>query len=583
MNGFELIEERYIQELNSWARLYRHAKTGARLLSLENDDENKVFAITFRTPPVDSTGVAHILEHSVLAGSEKYPLKDPFREIAKGSLNTFLNAFTFPDKTCYPVASQNLQDFYNLIDVYVDSVFHPLIHPETLQQEGWRYDLEHPDAPLTFKGVVFNEMKGAYSSPDNVLDRFSQQSLFPNHTYGVDSGGDPKDIPNLIYEQFKDFHTRYYHPSNAYIYFYGDDDSQERLRLMDSYLQEFEPLEVDSTIGLHPGIDKPQQLVIPYDAGQDGERKAYLTVNWLLPDTLDPERTFTYNILNYILVGTPASPLRKELVDSGLGEDLAGGGLEAQLRQMMFSTGLKGVAIEDLDRVETLIFKTLQKLAQEGIDPDTTVASVNTIEFRLRENNTGAMPRGLIVMLRALTTWLYDGDPFNALAFEAPLSSLKARLAAGEPVFEDLIRVSFLDNQHRTVLILQPDASVRQREETEERERLERARAGMAPGDIQAIIEANKILKEHQETPDSPETLATIPSLKLADLDRQIKTIPLEVVDLHGSRVLYHDLFTNGIVYLDLGFRSAYPSAEGPALCLVVWAGPVGIGHRNAR
>src|SRR5262245_23000834 len=311
-HGFELTSERRLPEINSVARLYRHAKTGAELLSLINDDENKVFGVTFRTLPRDSTGVAHILEHSVLCGSRKYPVKDPFVQLMKGSLNTFLNAMTYPDKTCYPVASQNLQDFYNLIDVYLDAVFHPSITPHILQQEGWHYELETVDAPLIYKGVVFNEMKGNYSSPDGVLRDWSQRSLFPDTIYGVDSGGDPKNIPDLTYEDFTSFHARYYHPSNARIFFYGDDDPDERLRLLDARLSEFQPIIVEPDVTLQPRFDAPRQLTRTFVAGDEPDAKrAMVTVNWMLDEVRDGETDLALAILEEILIGTPAAPLHK--------------------------------------------------------------------------------------------------------------------------------------------------------------------------------------------------------------------------------------------------------------------------------
>lgn len=557
IHGFELHRTQDIPELNSRARLYRHIKTGAELLALENDDENKVFGISFRTIPHDSTGVAHILEHAVLSGSRKYPLKEPFAELLKSSLQTFLNAFTFPDKTCYPVASQNLKDFYNLIDVYLDTVFHPLLRQFTFQEQGWHYELERPEDPLIFKGVVFNEMKGNYASPDGVLAEYSQQSLFPDHPYGLDSGGHPQHIPDLTYEQFKAFHQTYYHPSNARIFFYGDDHSDERLRVVNEYLQHFEARPPDSTVGLPARFDEPRRIVRAYVVGEDdvSDRKGMVTINWLLSETTDPETTIAMYILAHILTGTPASPLRKALIDSGLGEDLAGVGLESQLRQMFFSTGLKGIALETAEEVETLALETLTRLARQGLDPDTVAASFNTIEFRLRENNTGNFPRGLALMLRALTTWLYDGDPLALLAFEAPLASIKARLAANEPYFETLIERHFLQNQHRTTLILQPDPELARQQADAEKERLAQVRAAMSPAELDAIIENTRQLKQVQETPDSPEVLASIPVLKLADLDKENKTIPLEVTEQQGAKILYHDLFTNGIVYLDAGLN----------------------------
>jgi hypothetical protein len=553
IHGFELIRQQELAELKTQARLFRHLKTGAQLLALENDDENKAFGITFRTPPQDSTGVAHIMEHSVLCGSRKFPVKEPFVELIKGSLNTFLNAFTYPDKTCYPVASTNLQDLYNLIDVYLDAVFYPRLTPFTLQQEGWHYELENPNDPLIFKGVVFNEMKGNYSSPDRILGERSQQSLFPNHTYGVDSGGDPKHIPDLTFEQFKTFHKKYYHPSNAYIYFYGDDHSDERFRIVNEYLKDFDRTEAGSAIPLQTRFNQPQKFFHKYDAGQEADlgKKGMLNVNWLFTETKDRENTLALRILSHILIGTSAAPLHKALIDSGLGEDVTGG-LESELREMYFSAGLKGIAVNDAEKVETLIFNTLKKLSENGIDPQTIEASLNTIEFRLRENNTGSFPRGLSLMLRSLSSWLYDGDPFEPLTFESSLNAIKAR--AKERFFENLIRRHLLENPHRTTVILTPDTEVAKQDEAAEQARLAQARAAMQPADLQQVVENTSELKRRQITPDAPEALATIPMLKLSDLDKQNKTIPLTVIEKNGDKILFHDLFTNGIIYLEVGF-----------------------------
>lgn len=554
--GFELVQEQDVPELKTRAWLWRHLRTGARLLSLENEDENKVFGITFRTPPNDSTGIPHIMEHSVLCGSRKYPVKEPFVELIKSSVNTYLNASTYPDKTCYPVASQNLQDFYNLIDVYLDAVFYPLLEPHTLDQEGWHYELENPDGPLTFKGVVFNEMKGNYSSPDMLLYEESQHRLFPDNTYGLDSGGDPKVIPDLTYGQFKAFHEQYYHPSNAYIYFYGDDDPQERLRLLDEYLRDFEPLQVASEIPLQPRFDAPRRFTVPYEAGEDGNgKKGLLTVNWLLPEPTDFETFLSYSLLVHVLLGTPASPLRRALLESGLGEDLTGVGLEPDLRQLYFSTGLKGFAPEKADQVEALILDTIARLADEGLDPETVAASLNTIEFRYRENNTGSMPRGLLLMLRALRFWLHDRDPLAAVAFEAPLEALKQRVQSDKRYLENLLRRDFVENTHRTTVVLTPDSEVGARREAEERARLDAVRSGMDAAGLQEVFEKTQELKRRQAAPDPPEALAAIPRLRLEDLDREIKRIPCDLLEKQQIRVLYHNLFTNGILYLDLGFN----------------------------
>jgi Zn-dependent M16 (insulinase) family peptidase len=555
--SFNLIEEKIIPELNSTARLYVHKRTGARLLSVINDDENKVFGMNFRTTPKDSTGVAHILEHSVLNGSEKYPVKEPFVELLKGSLATFVNAFTFPDKTCYPVASQNMQDFYNLIDVYVDAVLHPLISEQTLMQEGWHYEINDPSEPLTYKGVVFNEMKGAYSSPDGVLETRVIQSLFPKHVYSVDAGGDPRHIPDLTYENFKAFHETYYHPSNSFIYFYGNDDPDQRLKLMEVYLKPYKKQKVKSIVPLAKPFKRAKKVESAYDAGNDEdiEKKNYLTVNWALPATTEPVLNLSLRILGTILIGTPASPLKKALLDSGLGEDLAGIGLETELRHIIFSTGLKGTRARSAKKIEKLILDTLETLARDGIDPDMVAAALNTTEFRLRENNTGSYPRGIALMRRVLTTWIYDDeDVFKLLGFEAALNEIKARLSADPHYFKKLIQTHLLDNPHRTTLRLTPDPELGRRFDEDEKSRLAAIRESMSKSQIAQLVKDTKQLKTRQETPDSDEALATLPFLKLKDLEKQNKTIPIEKLQIQDTPVLYHDLFTNGIVYLDLGF-----------------------------
>jgi len=553
---FNLIQELEIPELNSTVRYYIHKKTGARLLSVINDDENKVFSINFRTPPKDSTGVAHILEHSVLAGSEKYPVKEPFMELRKSSLATFTNAFTFPDKTCYPVASQNLQDFYNLIDVYMDAVFHPLIEEQTFMQEGWHYELNDLSEPLTFKGVVFNEMKGVYSSPDEVLETVTLNSLFPKHAYGVDYGGYPTHIPDLTYENFKAFHASYYHPSNSFIFFYGNDDPDKRLKLMEEYLKSYKKIKVRSQIALKKPFKRAKKVQHTYDAGQESDikKKHYLTVNWVLPDTSDPVMNYSLRILSYILIGTPASPLKKALLDSGLGEDLAGIGLESNIRQLIFSTGLKGTRARAAKKIEALIFETLESLVRDGIDPEMIAAALNTVEFRLRENNTGSFPRGISLMLRSLTTWLYDDDPFKLITFESSLSAIKAKYTNDHRYFEKLIETYLLENQHRTILRLKPDPEFASRFEEDEKNHLAQFRESLTGDQLKEIFDNTQKLKQRQETPDTPEALATIPVLKLEDLEKQSRNIPIEVKDDQGAKVLYHDLFTNGILYLDLGF-----------------------------
>lgn len=554
-HGFELIRDEEITELKTRARMYRHVKTGAEVLSLENDDENKVFGVNFRTPPADSTGIAHILEHSVLGGSQKYPLKEPFVQLIKGSLHTFLNAFTSPDKTTYPVASTNLQDFYNLVEVYLDAVFHPLITPHHLDQEGWHYELENVDDPLVYRGVVFNEMKGVYSSPDAILGRAALQGLFPENAYGLDSGGDPRVIPQLTYAQFKEFHARYYHPSNAQIFFYGDDDPARRLELLDSVLRDFDAAPVDSRVPLHAPFTAPRRMTVTFgaDGADDRLHKSMVTVGWALPEVTDPSLRMALSVLGYAVISAPSSPLRKALVDSGLGEDVSGG-VSGYVRQPTFSVTMKGIASADADKVEALILTTLEKLATDGIEPEMIEAALNSIEFSLRENNTGSFPRGLSLFMRALQNWNYGRDPLEPLRYELPLAVVKRRLAADASFLGSLIRTYLLDNTHRLTVVAEPDPMHNQRLAEAERQELDAAKAAMTPAELQRIIENTQALKARQQRADRPEDLARLPSLKLSDLDRTNKPIPITVSDLDGGKLLYHDLFTNGIFYLNLGF-----------------------------
>ena len=548
--GFELISEKAAQELSGTARLWRHAATGAQLLSICNQDENKCFGVSFRTPPADSTGVAHILEHSVLCGSKRFPSREPFVELLKGSLQTFLNAFTFPDKTCYPVASANLQDFYNLIDVYLDAVFHPRITKDIFRQEGWHVAAEE-DAPWVYKGVVYNEMKGVYSSPESVLGEQSQRAVFPDMLYSLDSGGEPENIPQLAYKDFKNFHTRYYHPSNARFFFWGDDPEENRLERLANELNRFAAAHVDSHIPLQPRRDTPRLIVHAYAAGED-ETRAMLTVNWLLCESGRAEEALGLEMLEHILLGLPGSPLRRALITSGLGEDIAGVGLETDLRQMYFSVGLKGIDVDSYTKVENCIFDVLAELAASGVDPGAVEAAVNSTEFALRENNSGRFPRGLAAMVRSLSTWLYDGDPLAPLCYETPLAAIKNRLAQGEKFFETLIRTWLIDNTHRATVLLTPDAGLAERREKAETARLQTVRELCTEEERQSLIAETQKLRLIQATPDSPEALAAIPSLKLTDLPKRNTPIPLEERLIASTPLLFHDLDTSGIAYLEL-------------------------------
>ncbi len=556
---FTLLREEKVQEVSGIARLYRHNVTGAELLSIANNDENKCFGITLRTPPPDSSGVAHILEHSVLCGSEKYPVREPFVELLKGSLQTFLNAFTFPDKTCYPVASTNTKDFYNLIDVYIDAVFHPRISEDIFRQEGWHVEADSPDEPWIFKGVVYNEMKGVYSSPDSILAEQSQQSMFPDMLYSLDSGGHPKSILTLSYEAFKGFHTSYYHPSNARFFFWGDDDEDTRLEIVGAELARFDALtekeKAHSQIPLQKRLDMPRHIEVPYASSEDNT-KALFTVNWLLCETADTTDALMLEMLEHILEGLPGSPLRKALIESGFGEDTSGIGLESDLRQMYYSVGLKGVNARDLSDAEMLIHETLAELADVeagGISSEAIEAAVNSVEFSLREKNSGRFPRGLAAMVQSLSTWLYDGDPLASLAWEAPLAEIKARLAKGEKIFEDCLKKWFLDNEHRSTVILLPDATLAERHEEEERAQLARIQAACSPEERQELVKETERLREIQEQADSPEALATIPCVGVEDLPLKNTILPIKVNNLGNKQeFIAHDIDTSGVAYVNL-------------------------------
>ncbi len=547
--GFTEISRETLTELNGEVVIYEHEKTGGRVLSVINGDENKTFGISFRTPPADSTGLPHILEHSVLCGSRKYPVKEPFVELLKCSLQTFLNAMTYPDKTVYPVASPNEQDFRNLVGVYLDAVFFPNLTPNTLMQEGWHYVPEE-DGKLTYKGVVFNEMKGAYSSPDSLLYEHTQHSLFPDITYGLDSGGNPEVIPNLTFEDFMNFHKKYYHPSNSYAFFYGDDDPSHRLKMLGEYFDQFEKIDPQSEIGIQTPFDKPVVVEEKYAASDDGDQKAMFTLNFGLGHERNARIDLELEILEEVLIGLPSSPLRKALNDSELGEDLVGVGLENELRQLYFSTGLKGIEAEDAPKIEKLIFSTFNNLVKNGIDKEDIEAAINTIEFDLRENNTGSYPRGLSVMITAMTSWLYDADPLEHVRYEKPIADLKARLANGEKIFEQLIQKHFVGNNYRSTVLMTPDTQVGPDREKREEVKLEKARAAMTDEEFKAVVNKADELQKEQEAPDSPEALDSIPRLKVADLPKE----GIEIVSEKKGELLYHELDTNGILYMDLAF-----------------------------
>lgn len=572
VHGFRLVRKTHVEEISSEAFVFEHEKSGARLFFLQNDDDNKVFSITFRTPPVDNTGVAHIVEHSVLCGSRKYPLKEPFVELVKGSLNTFLNAMTYPDKTMYPVASRNGKDFQNLMDVYLDAVFYPNMreNPQILMQEGWHYEISDAAEPLKYSGVVYNEMKGALSSPDDLLENRIMSSLYPDTTYGFESGGDPASITDLTQEQFIAFHSRYYHPSNSYIYLYGDLDIEEKLAYLDeAYLSNFERIPVPSKIEKQALFDGLRESRDEYAVGQDEDtaEKTFLALNWLTGDTKDMQERLALDVLNHALLKTPAAPLRQALVAAHLGRDIDSAYEDAVL-QPYFSISVAGSEPERAEQFRQLTHETLQKLADQGLDRTLLEASLNLMEFRLREADFGSSPKGLIYGIAAMKTWLYGGEPERMLAYEKPLKRLKEGLDNG--YFEGLIRKCFLDNPHETLVTLVPSRTLAARREEEQQQKLAEKKAALSQEEIRELIAANKALKERQQTPETEEALASIPLLKLSDIRQAAYELPLVEKEIMGTKVLHSALDTHGIGYMNLYFdASRVPQQHLPYLYLL--------------
>jgi len=456
-SGFKLIKKEFIRELKSQSLFFKHEGNGAEVLVLENDDDNKVFSVAFRTPPENDRGVAHILEHSVLCGSKKYPLKEPFIELIKGSLQTFLNAMTFADKTMYPLASRNHKDFKNLMSVYLDAVFYPNITEETFMQEGWHFELESPDKEMIHKGVVLNEMKGVFSSPESIIDRQLSHSLFPKTAYGFESGGDPVSIPDLTYDEFKEFHRKHYHPSNSRIFFYGDGDTLKYLEFLQAeYLKNFDRMEVNSSITIQRKFSKPKRKVIQYPVAKEEslDKKTFILTGLKLGKSTNYEHCLGFNILSYLLLGTAASPLRKALIDSELGSEIIGGGFDDYRLETVFAVGLKGTEAEHEEKIMDLIFSTLRGLVKNGIEEDMIESAVNTMDFRLREANFGGFAKGIVYSIQALGSWLYDADPTMHLKYDTLMKKIKRKSKNG--YFEKLIERYLLNNNHQSTLVAIP-------------------------------------------------------------------------------------------------------------------------------
>lgn len=554
---YEILDEHRVEDVQSDGFILKHKKSGARIAILSNNDDNKVFYIGFRTPPEDETGVPHIIEHTTLCGSKKFPVKDPFIELAKGSLNTFLNAMTYPDKTVYPVASCNDQDFKNLMDVYLDAVFNPNItkYEEIFKQEGWHYELTGKDDELKINGVVYNEMKGAYSSPDEVLSSQIYRSLFPDNTYSKDSGGNPEYIPKLTYEAYLDFYHKYYHPSNSYIYLYGDMDVVERLVWLDKeYLSLYDYKKVNSEINKQPAFDEIKNVETQYSITMDDsqENKTYLSYNRVVGDTLDEMLYQAFDVLDYALVSSPGAPVKQALIDAGIGDDVYGS-YDAGILQPVFSFVAKNANASQADEFESIIENTLKEVVKTGINKEALLAGINSSEFKFREADFGQFPKGLLFGLNCLDSWLFDDmKPFIHL--ECLGTFAKLRKAVDTDYFEKLIQEYLLDNTHGSSVTVKPKRGLGNEREEALAKELSDYKASLSDEEIKKLIEDTEHLKKYQEEPSSDEDLRKLPMLTRADMKKNAMPFSNIEDELSDVKVVRHDIESNGIDYISFLF-----------------------------
>ena len=557
LTAYELLKEQDLNDIHSKGYILRHKKSGARLALISNDDDNKVFYIGFRTPPEDETGVPHIIEHTVLCGSDKFPVKDPFVELVKGSLNTFLNAMTYPDKTLYPVASYNDKDFKNLMDVYMDAVLHPNIlkYQEIFKQEGWHYELEEKDGPVTINGVVYNEMKGAYSSPEEMLQTAIMKALFPGNTYSKDSGGNPEFIPELTYEAYIDFYKKYYHPTNSYIYLYGDFDIVERLEWLDKeYLCEYDRITIDSEIHPVESFDEVKNITgkYPISSDESEEDNTYLSYSKVIGHTLDRKLCQAFEMLDYALVSAPGAPVRQALIDAGIGQDVYAS-FDDGVCQPTYHIVAKNANVCDKERFVQIIEDTLEKIVKEGVNQESIKAAINSSEFRFREADYGTYPKGLLYGVLCMDSWLYDDmQPFMYLELLETFEFLKEQIGTG--YYEELIQTYLLDNTHGVVVSLEPEKGLTQQAEEKLEAELAVYKATLSDEELDAMIEDTKHLKEYQETPSAEEDLAKIPMLEREDLRKEVLPYSNIEESIAGVPVVRHDYDTNGINYISLFF-----------------------------
>ncbi len=562
-HGFLLKDSQEIAELKMRADVYEHVKSGAQLIHLACEDTNKLFCVAFKTVPTDSTGVPHIIEHSVLNGSRLFPAKNSFMELIKGSLNTFVNAMTAPDLTLYPVASTNDKDFMNLSRVYMDAVFFPRIYeqPEILHQEGWHYELFDKDDELAIRGVVYNEMKGVYSSPGALLRYAGSEAQFPDTTYGVSSGGNPKHIPDLTYEAFVDFHRKHYHPSNSKTILYGDLDIDAMLEMMDKdYLSHFDKDPVPVVVEQQKPFKKAIRVEEFYPADeQSGPGMCHLSLNYTWGMQTDMEQVNALSVLVDMLMNSTASPLKRKIMESGLAGD-SYGTANLDILQPTFGIICKYVQEENIEPLIELINTELKRIVKEGFDKKLIEATLNSREFFYREGQMQNFPKGLYYAWTMYGAWIHGADPLYVLKFEPLLEALRKGLT--EPYYEKLMEASMLKNPHHSVVVLKPKVGLLQEDDAKLREELAQRKAAMSEEEIQELIKFNQDLQTWQMTKDSPEDLAKIPALTLADINPEAESYPTEVETWKEFTLLKHEVNTNGIVYLKAYFDLAHADED---------------------
>jgi len=552
-NGFKLEQKKFVEEVNADCLFFTHEKSGARLMKIMADDENKLFNVAFKTLPSTDYGTPHIIEHSVLNGSKNFPVKSPFEILTKGSLNTFLNAMTSSDWTTYPVASMNEKDYFNLMHVYLDAVFNPLLHEDDriFEQEGWHYELNSLDDEITYKGVVYNEMKGAFSQPYRQLSYLTYKTLFPDNTYGVSSGGHPDAIPELTIEHFREFHKKYYHPTNSYILLYGNADLNKELEFIDKeYLSHYEKSDDDISIPIQEGFEERKEVIGTYPVAENAETedKTYLTYSFVFGDNTDPEMNFALRILSEAMVGHESAPLRLAIQEAGIGKNMYG--YNSSNKQNVFTIGVENANLEDKEAFETIIFETLNNIVEEGFDSEMLEGIVNRMEFRLREGNTPQ--KGMMYMYRTIPYVFFADDPYLGLEFEAPLAAVKADLENG--LLENLIQEHFIDNNFALLTVLEPEPGLEKKRSEEIKKELAEYKASLSEDELVELIENTLALKEYQEEEDSPEEVAMVPMLELSDIDTETEFYEITEKSVDDTKVLFYNDFTNDILYSNYYF-----------------------------